>query len=156
MAGQLRFTVSRTVQAPVGAIWQVLGDFGTEHRWSKQLNHCARDTDTVGVGTVRTCTLPKALMGRTQVREALTEYVPGTALAYALDGGAGPFASAASRWSTRPAPGDSTVVTVDGFLTARNRLARFLLWPLAKPMLRRLTRRVIGELEVFVASSATV
>jgi hypothetical protein len=74
MAGQLRFTVSHTVQAPVGSIWQVLGDFGTEHRWSKQFDHCARDTDTVRVGTVRRCTLPKALMGRTEVREALTEY----------------------------------------------------------------------------------
>ena len=150
MAGQLRFTVSRTVRGPVETIWQVLGDFGTEHRWSKQFDHCTRDTDVVGVGTVRTCTLPKALMGRAQVREALTEYAPGTALAYALDGAAGPFATAASRWSVSPASGDSTVVTVEGFFTARNLLARFVIWPLAKPMLCRLTRRVIGELEVFV------
>jgi hypothetical protein len=154
MAGQLRFTVSRRVQAPVGAIWRVLGDFGTEHRWSKQFDHCARDTDVVRVGTIRTCTLPKALMGRSQVREALTEYVPGTALAYALEGAAGPFAAAASRWSTRPASNNSTVVTVEGFFRARNLPARLLIWPLAKPMLRRLTHRVIGELEAFVSAAA--
>jgi hypothetical protein len=154
MAGQLRFTVSRRLQAPVGSIWQVLGDFGTEQRWSKQFDHCARDTDIVRVGTVRKCTLPKALMGRTEVREALTEYAPGTSLAYALEGPAGPFSSAASRWSTCPASAASTILTVEGLFTARNGLARLLIWPLAKPMLRRLTRRVIGELEVYVASRA--
>lgn len=69
MPTQLRFAASRSVRAPVEAIWQVLGDFGTEHRWSKQVNHCARDTEAVRVGTVRTCTRPKALMGRTEVRE---------------------------------------------------------------------------------------
>ena len=153
MPTQLRFAVSRTVPAPVEAIWQVLGDFGTEHRWSKQLNHCARDTETVRVGTVRTCTRPKALMGRNEVREELTEYAPGTALAYALDGPAGPFSSAASRWSTKPVSDGSTVLTVEGFFTPRNRMAQILIWPLAKTILRQLTRRVIGELEEFVVRS---
>lgn len=153
MPTQLRFAVSRTVRAPVEAIWQVLGDFGTEHRWSKQVNHCVRDTAAVRVGTVRTCTRPKALMGRTEVREELTEYAPGTALAYALDGPAGPFSSAASRWSTKPVSDDSTVLTVEGFFTPRNRVAQILIWPLAKPVLRRLTLGVIGELEEVVVRS---
>jgi hypothetical protein len=60
-----------------------------------------RFSATVGVGTVRTCALPKPLMGRTHAREQLVEYPPGVALAYDLDGPAGPFASTASRWSTR-------------------------------------------------------
>ena len=153
MPTQLRFAVSRTVPAPVEAIWQVLGDFGTEHRWSRQVNHCARDTEAVRVGTVRTCTRPMGLMGRTEVREELTEYVPGTALAYALDGPAGPFSTAASRWSTSPVSDNSTVLTVEGFFTPRNRMAQILIWPLAKPVLRRLTRSVIGELEEFVVRS---
>jgi hypothetical protein len=132
----------------------VLGDFGTEHRWTKSLEHCERDTDMVGVGTIRTCTLPKPLMGRTSAREQLTEYEPGQALAYRLEGAAGPFASASSRWSTSARPDGATIVTVEGFFTARNRAAAILVWPFAKPMLRRLTRRVIGELETFVARQA--
>jgi hypothetical protein len=100
--GWLHFEITRPVRAPAGAIWEVLGDFGTEHRWTKSLSHCERDTVAVGVGTVRSCTLPKPLMGRKEVREAITEYTPGVAIAYALEGSAGPFASAASRWSVRP------------------------------------------------------
>ncbi len=154
MSARLRFTVSRTVQAPSDAVWRVLGDFGTEHRWTKSLDRCVRDTDVVRVGTVRTCTLPKPLMGRTKVREELTEYERGAALAYVLDGSAGPFSSAASRWSTKPVSENATIVTVEGRFTARNRVARILIWPLAKPMLCRLTRRVIGELEAFVVAQS--
>lgn len=79
--------------------------------------------------------------------------MPGTALAYALDGPAGPFSSAASRWTTNPVSDDSTVLTVEGFFTPRNRVAQILIWPLAKPVLRRLTHGVIGELEEFVVRS---
>ena len=150
MPKPLSFTVESTVGASSDAVWEVLGDFGTEHRWTKSLEHCERDTDTVRVGTIRTCTLPKPLMGRTSAREELTEYEPGQALAYQLEGSAGPFASASSRWSTTARPDGETVVTVQGFFMARNRAVPILFWPLAKPMLRRLTRRVIGELETFV------
>ena len=150
MPKTLTFAVETTIRAPSDAVWEVLGDFGTEHRWTKSLDHCVRDTDVVRVGTIRTCTLPKPLMGRTAVREELTEYEPGSALAYRLEGSAGPFASASSRWSTTPASGSGTIVTVEGFLTAGSRAAEILVWPLARPMLRRLTRRVVGELETFV------
>jgi uncharacterized protein YndB with AHSA1/START domain len=150
MIGLLTFEVTRRINAPGGAVWSVLGDFGREHRWSKSLAHCERDTESVGVGTARTCTLPKPLMGRTSVREQLTEYEPGRSLAYRLDGPAGPFASASSRWRTAPAPDGNTELTVEGFFTPRSALARLLVWPLAKPFLRRLTARTIGELETFV------
>jgi hypothetical protein len=108
----------------------------------------------VRVGTARTCTLPKPLMGRTKVREELTEYLPGHSLAYTLDGPAGPFASASSRWRTAVEPDGSTSLTVEGFFTPRNLLARLVVWPLAKPMIRRLTVGVIGELEDFVLAGA--
>jgi len=39
---------------------------------------------------------------------------------------------------------------VEGFFTARNRAAEILVWPLVRPVLRRLTRRVMAELEKFV------
>src|ERR687891_432151 len=95
MPKPLSFTVERRVGASRDAVWEVLGDFGTEHRWTKSLEHCERDTDLVRVGTIRTCTLPKPLMGRTSVREQVTEYEPGQALAYLLEGSAGPVSSAA-------------------------------------------------------------
>src|SRR5688500_16260164 len=104
MSDKLTFTIHAPVKAPLADVWSVLGDFGTEHRWSKQLAHCERTTREVAVGTARICTLPKPLMGRSQVREELTEYAPGRALAYLLDGAAGPFATAASRWSVERAP----------------------------------------------------
>ena len=152
MTAKLQFEVTRTLPAPLDAVWNVLGDFGAEHRWASGLSHCERDTTVAGVGTTRTCTLSKPLMGRTKVREELTEYQPGEALAYALDGPAGPFASAASRWATRRLDDRSTVVTVEGNFTPRNALARFIVWPLAKPMIRRLTGRVLAELETFLTA----
>jgi hypothetical protein len=154
MRETLTFAVRRPTNAPNDALWHVLGDFGTEHRWTKSLDHCERDTDIVDAGTLRTCKLPRALMGRTTVREELTEYEPGRALAYRLEGPAGPFASAASRWSTSPGSDGRTIVCVEGFFTARNRAAEILVWPLVRPMLRRLTSRVISELEGFVVGQS--
>jgi hypothetical protein len=89
-----------------------------------------------------------ALGQRDQLEQS--QYQPGVALAYELEGPAGPFASAASRWSTRAISRSSTVVTVVGRFEARNALARMLVWPIAKPALRRLTSGVLGELEQFV------
>ena len=63
---------------------------------------------------IRTCTPPKPLMGRTSVREQLTEYAPGVGLAYRLDGTAGPFSSTSSRWSTAAFADGVTIVTVKG------------------------------------------
>src|ERR671918_3007143 len=114
MPKPLSFTVERRVGASRDAVWEVLGDFGTEHRWTKSLEHCERDTDLVGVGTIRTCTLPKPLMGRTSVREQLTEYEPGQALAYLLEGSAGPFASAPRPPAATPRPAGGTSATVAG------------------------------------------
>lgn len=149
-APALTFIVSSTVRAPSSAVWAVLGDFGTEHRWTRSVSHCERDTEVVRVGTSRTCTLPKPLMGRSKVREELIEYAPGEALAYKLEGPAGPFDTAASRWSIARDTDGGTIVTVEGRFTPRSLAARFLIWPVAKPMIRRLTRRVIAELGAFV------
>ena len=154
MSARLRFEVTRVLAASTDDVWSVLGDFGTEHRWSKTLVHCERDTPEVRVGTARSCRLPRSLMGRTQVREVLTELQPGRALAYRLEGPAGPFASAASRWSTIR-KGCATAVTVEGTFEPKNWVVRALLWPLVRPFLRRLTRQVLGELETFVIATCT-
>ncbi|HVV50131.1 MAG TPA: SRPBCC family protein [Polyangia bacterium] len=154
MGARLRFEVTRVLAVSNDEVWRVLADFGTEHRWSKTLVHCERDTPDVHVGTARSCRLPRALMGRTQVREVLTELQPGRLLAYRLEGPAGPFASAASRWSTSGG-GNATAVTVEGYFEPKNWAVRAIVWPLVRPFLRRLTQRVLGELEVFVAATCT-
>jgi uncharacterized protein YndB with AHSA1/START domain len=147
------FVMTRLIHAPNEAVWRVLADFGAEHRWTRTVSQCERDTADVRVGTVRRCSLPRPLMGRTEVREILTEFEPGRALAYVLDGAAGPFTSASSRWSTTPTSKNSTEVTVEGRFELKNRVARAVLWPFAKPMLRRLTRRVVGELETYLLAT---
>lgn len=152
MGSRLQFVVTRVLAVPNEDVWRVLGDFGTEHRWSKALVHGERDTPNVRIGTARSCRLPKPLMGRTHVREVLTELEPGRALAYALEGPAGPFASACSRWSTSRW-GLSTAVTVEGRFDPKNWAVRVFVWSLVRPILRRLTRRVLGELEAFVLAA---
>jgi hypothetical protein len=148
----LHFSITERVRVPDHVVWAILGDFGNEHRWTRTLSYCERDTVDVRVGTARICTLPRPLMGRTKVREELTEFAPGVALAYVLDGPAGPFLTASSRWSTRQGREGSTWVTVEGRFTPRNWLSRFLVWPLARPMIQRLTRGVVRELEAFAQS----
>lgn len=146
----LVFAVSRRTSVPIKQVWEILGDFGTEHRWTKTLLHCERDTQQVSVGTSRNCTLAKPLMGRTRVREELIEFTPGKALAYKLDGSAGPFRTAASRWATHVDAEGRTVITVEGRFTPKNGFVRVLVWPVVKPFVGRVTRKVLGELESFL------
>ena len=80
------FSVTHPVRGSLDEVWQVLGDFGSEHQWTRTLTFCERDTEDVRVGTTRHCRLPRPLMGRREVHEMLTEFQPGSALAYMLDG----------------------------------------------------------------------
>ena len=91
-------------------------------------------------------------MGRSHVREALTEFNPGHSLSYQLEGSAGPFAVASSRWSSSQGRSGSTMVTVEGRFEPRNAAVPVLLWPLIKPMLKRITTGILLELERFLAS----
>jgi hypothetical protein len=150
---ELRFEVRQSMPVSGANVWSVLGDFGNEHRWTRSLTHCERTTTEVSVGTARICTLPRPLMGRTKVREELTEFNPRIALTYVLDGAAGPFRTASSRWSMRELSPNETEVTVEGRFSPKNALVQFLLWPIAKPFIARLTRSVLAELEVFVTQA---
>ena len=149
----LRVSTTRVIDAPPASVWRVLGDFGTEHRWTRSVSFCERDTPDVRVGTVRSCRLPRPLMGRTEARETLTEYGPERALAYRLDGAAGPFASAASRWTVAPAPEGGTRLRVEGIFEPKHWAARVFAWPLAKPYIRRVMRSVAGELDAYVTAA---
>jgi hypothetical protein len=42
------FAVTCAVDAPNETVWKVIGDFGTEHRWTRTLTECERDTDEAG------------------------------------------------------------------------------------------------------------
>jgi hypothetical protein len=150
----LQFSTTRIVAVSNDAVWRVLGDFGTEHRWTKTLASCERDTATVGVGTVRLCKLSRPLMGRTEARETLTEFDPERVLAYRLDGPAGPFATAASRWSTRREAANSTEITIRGDFEAKNWTTPYFVWPLARIIIRRVAARVLGELEDYLTAHA--
>ena len=151
MRDVLTFSVTRIMPASPDALWQVIGDFGNEHRWYDGLRHCVRDTPDVRVGTRRTCELAKPVMGVATAVETVTEFEPGRVLGYELQGAAGPFANARSRWSIRPEPDGRTALTIEGRFTPRSWLAG-LLWPLARPAVRRLTRRAMDQLEAHVAS----
>jgi hypothetical protein len=152
MERSLQFAVTHVVPAPNEDVWRVLGDFGHEHRWTKRLSRCIRNTSVVGVGTVRTCRLPRPLMGRTEVREVLTHFEPGHSFAYVLEGSTGPFSVASSRWSTSPAHDDATAVTVEGLFTPKNAAVPVVVWPFVKPLLQRLTKRILRELAAFLQS----
>ncbi len=156
MDRRLRIAVTSVIAAPNDAVWTVLGDFGAEHRWTHTVSRCTRDTADVRVGTVRSCRLPRPLMGRTKVRETLTEFEPGHALAYSLKGAAGPFAFASSRWSTSSARDHSTTVTVEGVFEPKNAVVRYLVWPFVKPMLGHAMTRVLRELDAFLIPDRTM
>lgn len=154
MQTSVAFNVTRVLRASNDDVWSVLGDFGTEHGWTKSLAYCERNTANVTMGTVRTCTLPRPLMGRTKVSEQLVEYTPLSALTYELDGAAGPFSSARSRWSTQECPEGGTKLTVEGIFMPRGWFSRHMVWPLAKPMIARLTNQVMAELENYLLARA--
>lgn len=151
---EVGFRIERRLRASPDEAWRVLGDFGREHEWTTSVRACTRDTTDVRIGTRRTCQLPRPLMGRTEATETLVEYEPGRALAYELEGPAGPFARAWSRWSIAPASDGASVLAVEGRFVPKNWAARHVAWPLARPMIRRLTRRVMAELDAHVAAVA--
>jgi hypothetical protein len=81
--------------------------------------------------------------------ETLTEFAPGRALAYCLEGPVGPFAKASSRWSTSPDTHPAAVVTVEGRFEPKSGAVRVFVWPVAQLMLRRTTDPVLRELESY-------
>jgi len=148
----LRIAVTSVIDVPNEAVWSVLGNFGEEHRWTHSVTHCTRDTADVRVGTVRSCRLPRPLMGRTGVRETLIEFEHGCALAYCLEGAAGPFAFASSRWLTTSTIDHSTKVTVEGSFEPKNAAIKYFVWPVVKLMLRPTIKSVLRELAAFLIS----
>lgn len=127
----------------------LLGDFGTEHHWASQLKHCRRNTDMVRVGTVRSCTLARPMMGRSAVDEELIEFDPGKGLSYRLRGGAGPFRYAEGRWTISP-DGAGTLVEVSGRFEPRSALIGILFGGLACAAATRAAQRAVDDLTMYI------
>jgi len=145
----VQISEGRLIQAAVARVWSVVGDFGNEHKWASQLKHCQRNTETVRVGSVRSCTLAKPLMGRAAVEEVLIDYEPGKTLSYRLRGAAGPFRSAEGRWTLR-ADANGTFVEVGGHFQPRNAFVAVLFGRLARAVAVRAARRALHDLADYV------
>jgi ribosome-associated toxin RatA of RatAB toxin-antitoxin module len=149
MPKSLRVSRQRLVHAPSERVWSVVGDFGHEDHFARNIRHSSRDTSNVGVGTIRTLELAKPLMGRDRVEEVIIAIEPGRMLAYRLRGSAGPFVSAESHWRLRE-EGRGTIVEVEGRFLPRNVLLGFLIGGAAKAMVRRTLDGALRELAAYV------
>jgi D-proline reductase (dithiol) PrdB len=144
----LRVARQRLIRAPLDRVWSVVGDFGHEDRWARNIRQSARDTADVVVGTVRSLTLARPLMGRNQVEEVILAVEPGQLLAYRLRGGAGPFASAESYWHFQAEDGE-TLVIIEGRFTPRNALLGLLVRGIAKAAVGRALDGTLRELAAY-------
>lgn len=150
----IEIAAGRVIRADLAIVWSILGDFGTEHRWASQLKQCRRSTDWVRVGTVRSCTHAKPIMGRSAIEEELTEFEPGRALTYRLRGGAGPFRSAEGRWRVSPVK-NGTLVEVSGRFQPHTALVKVLPGGLARASARRAAHRALDDFARYVERQPT-
>lgn len=100
---------SRTVNAPPGAVWDVLSDFGRLSSWAANVDHSClleHGPDGVAAGTTR-----RVQVGRNTLVERITEFSPPHALAYDIEGLPPRIRRVQNRWTVRPA-GAATGVTL--------------------------------------------
>lgn len=85
---------TRTIAASVGDVWDVLADFGSLSSWSANVDHSCvlyAGPDGGGLGTAR-----RVQVKRDALVERITEFAPGRALAYDIDG----LPAACAAWPT--------------------------------------------------------
>lgn len=116
---------TRTIAASVGDIWDVLADFGSLSSWSANVDHSCvlyAGPDGGGLGTAR-----RVQVKRDALVESITEFAPGRALAYDIDGLPRRLRRVANRWTLAPAGDRSALValtsTVEIGPRARHKLA---------------------------------
>lgn len=104
---------TRTIAASADDIWNVLADFGSLSSWSGNVDHsCVLHSGPDGgpVGTAR-----RVQVKREALVERITEFDPGRALAYDIEGLPRRLRRVRNRWTLAPAGAASvhaTVVTV--------------------------------------------
>jgi uncharacterized protein YndB with AHSA1/START domain len=153
MPRSLRVSRQRFINAQSARVWAVVGDFGHEDRFARNIRSSSRDTADVRVGTVRTLTLAKPLMGRDRVEEVVIALDPGQMLVYQLRGSAGPFATAESHWHLRE-DGKGTIVEVEGRFMPRNAVLGFLIGGAASAAVRRALDESLREVAAFVEAES--
>lgn len=98
---------SLAVPAQPDAVWDVLSDFATISAWAPDVDHsCLLSDQTEGVGMVR-----RIQTGRSTLRETVTRWEPGIALAYTITGLPPVIRSLTNEWSLA-LDGSGTSVTV--------------------------------------------
>lgn len=89
----------RSIAASPETVWAVLADFGAIAGWAGNVDHsCLLSDRPTGVGAVR-----RIQTGRTTVVETVTEWQPGEALAYTIEGLPPVVRSVVNRWTIEPA-----------------------------------------------------
>jgi hypothetical protein len=95
------------VDATPAEVWEVLARFDRLSSWAPDVDHSSYLTgQTEGVGTAR-----RVQVGRMVLVERVTEWEPGDALAYDLEGLPPVVGGATNRWVLRP-DGSGTDVTL--------------------------------------------
>jgi hypothetical protein len=100
-------TVERSglIDAPVGAVWEVLSDFASIGSWAPNVDHsCLMSDQAAGVGTIR-----RIQTGRTTILETVELWEPGVSLAYRITGLPPVIRSVVNTWRLGSS-GDATMV----------------------------------------------
>lgn len=123
-------TVSHvTVAAPVDVVWDLLAGFADISTWASNVSQSSLLTTTApGPGAVR-----RVQVGRTALRETVTRWEPGHALAYDIAGLPAVVTAARNTW-TLESSGTGTVVTLTGEASTRG-----------GPLVARLVARQLGK-----------
>ncbi|MGI9125667.1 MAG: SRPBCC family protein [Mycobacterium sp.] len=100
---------TRSVAAPISAVWGVLADFGSLSAWAADIDHSClleHGDDVTAVGTLR-----RVQVGRNTLVERITVSAAPTTLAYNIEGLPRRMGRVSNRWSLTPA-GSATAVTL--------------------------------------------
>lgn len=103
---------SRTIAAPLQAVWDVLADFGSLSSWADDIDHSCilRHGQDGPVGTTR-----RVQVGRNTVVERIIAFDPPVTLAYRIEGLPLRVHTAVNRWTLTPKD-SATVVTLTSAL----------------------------------------
>lgn len=127
-----KFSVNRTINAPLDAVWEALSDFGSVHRYSAAVESSpiTKGTPNRGVGAERICNLYDG----NHIEERVTGSVEKQQLSIKIVGSSMPLKSADAVVGLLPTANGGTQVT-----TTMTFVAKFgpLGWLMDKLMMKR-------------------
>jgi len=131
------------IDAPVAAVWAVLADLESIHRWVESIRHSSCPTQRRGVGAMRVCELKQGT-----IHETIVEWNEGRSFKYRGQG-APMMESATNMWSVE-ARGTQTLVTSSAEVVLKGGFFGRLLEPLAKLVATRLGAESLASLKYYV------